>query len=99
MISTDSVMIRRINLTLVVVGLLFLVYYVVQVNELAAQTWNTQAAHTQLGVLNDQHNVLVAQESSLDNRQTLTLLAQQAGLVPADTVSYLVQDHAVAIAP
>jgi hypothetical protein len=87
---------RRSNVGLVIVGLALLMYYVMQVNALAAHAWKMKDANERLGVLREEHNFLVAQEAALDDRQALATLAAHEGLIPADAVVYLVQDHAVA---
>jgi len=88
--------VRWLNAALLIASLLLLLYYVMQVNALAAHAWNMHQANDRLSALHDQHDVLVAQASSLDDRQALTDLVKREGLVPADAVAYLVQDRAVA---
>jgi hypothetical protein len=88
--------IRRINLGLAIVTLALLGYYVVQVNAMAAQAWTLTDANNRLSALQDERNSLVAHRASLDDRDTLVGAANQAGLVPAGPVVYLVHDHAVA---
>lgn len=73
-----------------------LLYYVVQVNLLAGLNWQMRTAQDRLAALGDQRNALVAQQSTLDDRQALTVLADRQGLVPASAITYLVQDHSVA---
>ena len=88
----------RINITLAIAAFGLLVYYVVQVNFLASMAWQTRDANDRLTAINDQRNALIAQESALDERSTLTALAAKAGMipVPANAVVYMVQDHSVA---
>lgn len=85
-----------LNVSLMIVALALLMYYVVQVNAIASQTWKLSDAHDRMIVVQDEHNGLVAQRAALDDRQALTVAAQTAGLVPAGTVVYLIQDHSVA---
>ena len=87
---------RRINVALMIVVLAALMYYVIQVNAVAAHAWNMKDAQERLGILREERNTLIAQEAALDDRQALTELAVREGMVPVDTVVYLVQDHAVA---
>lgn len=86
-----------LNLALAGVSLLFLFYYVVQNNAMAVQVWRARDAQERLTVLADDRNGLVAQQVVLDDRQRLTVLAQRAGMVPAGTVVYLVQEQPVAV--
>lgn len=85
-----------VNLTLASVSLFMLFYYVVQNNAMAVQVWQTRDAQEQLVVLNDERNGLVARQVMLDDRQQLIDLAQRAGMVPAGSVVYLVQERPVA---
>ncbi len=85
-----------LNIGLAIMALGLLTYYVVQVNRLAAQTWNTEQAQTRLAAILDERNSLVARQSELDDRQVLQALAAKEGLEPAGAVVYLVQDTAVA---
>lgn len=85
-----------VNVGLAIAALSLLLYYVVQVNAMAAQTWKLTAANEQLAALQEERNTLVAQRASLDDHDTLSTVATAAGLVPAGTVVYLVQDHSVA---
>ena len=89
---------RKINIGLMIVAVAFLLYYVVQVNMMAAQGWSMRDANTRLASLQEAHNNLVADQATLEDRQSLADLAQQQGLVPAGSVVYLVQDHTVAAA-
>jgi len=85
-----------LNIGLAVVSLTFLMYYVMQANMLASQTWKTRDAQDRLSQLLEERNGLVAQQAQLDDRIVLQDLAQSHGLVPAGAVVYLVQDTSVA---
>lgn len=85
------------NVVLGGISLLLIGYYVVQNNDMAVQVWRARDAQTQLSELREERNELVANRASLDDRQQLTSLAVSAGMVPAGTVVYLVQDQPVAV--
>ena len=84
------------NIVLAVAGVLLLLYYVMQVNVLAAATWQVRDARTRLAGLREDRDSIAAQTAELDDRDVLNALAVQAGLVPAGTVVYLVEPGAVA---
>ena len=81
---------------LAVAGMLLLLYYVMQVNVLAAATWQVRDARDHLAGLREDRDSIAAQTAELDDRDVLNALAVEAGLVPADTVVYLVEPGAVA---
>lgn len=91
--------IYRFNIGLTVAALALVVYYVIQMNGLAAQTWRIQDAQDRLAALRDAKNGLVAQRAEFDDREQLVLVAQRAGMVPVamNTVVYLTQDRPVAV--
>lgn len=84
------------NLALAIVGLLLLLYYVMQVNVLAASAWQLKDARQRLATLREGRDALIAQAAQLDDRPVLEELARSSGLVPAENVVYLVQPSAVA---
>lgn len=88
---------KRINLALIALCVLFTVFYVVQANCMAAQSWKLRDFRVQLSALHDVRNTLVAQEVALSDRENLAILARQAGMVPAEHVVHLVQDRAIAV--
>lgn len=85
-----------LNAALAGVSLFMLLYYVVQNNAMAVQVWRTRDAQARLTALADDRNGLVARQAALDDRQQLIALAQQAGMVSAGMVVYLVQERPVA---
>lgn len=99
-IKTPAVLsspISRLNVAFAVLSVAFLIFYVAQTNAIASQTWRTRHAQEQLTALQDSHNELISQQSVLGSRRQLLEFAQQAGMVPADSVVYLVQDRSVAV--
>jgi len=84
------------NLGLAVAAALLLLYYVMQVNVLAAATWEVRDARQQLAALREDRDTIAAHIAELDDRSVLQELADAAGLVPAGTVVYLVEPGAVA---
>lgn len=84
------------NLGLAFAALLLLMYYVMQVNMLAASTWRLKDMRSQLSALRQERTTLVAQVAELADRPILEALARNSGFVPADAVVYLVQPSAVA---
>lgn len=88
----------RLNYGLAVVSLMLLVYYVVQVNFLAAANWRLKDEAAQLTAARQERDALIAQQSAQDNRTVLENLASTYGLVPVGAVSYIVQHDAVATA-
>lgn len=91
---TSSVM--WVNVALIALTLASFLYYVVAANGLAAQSWRFADAREELNVLLEERNSLVAQQSALEDRTVLSVLAAQSGLVPAGAVVYLVQEQSVA---
>ncbi len=85
-----------LNIGLACASLVMMVYYVVQSNSMAVQVWSSRDAQERLTTLRDQRNALVALQASLDDGQKLMALAQDAGMVPAGSVVYLVQERPVA---
>ena len=73
-----------------------LVYYVVQANLLAADTYRLKTAQQQLVSLKGDRDQLTAGSAQLDDRTVLTNLAIAQGMVPAEHTVYLVQPDAVA---
>ncbi|MEK7637822.1 MAG: hypothetical protein AAB375_00100 [Patescibacteria group bacterium] len=88
--------VAKLNLLLACVSLSMLLYYVVQNNAMAVQVWRTRDAQGRLTALADDRNGLVARQAALDDRQQLIALVQRAGMVPAGTVVYLVQEQPIA---
>ena len=88
--------IARLNVLLAGLSLLMLGYYVVENNATAVRVWRGQDAQQRLAALSDERNGLVARQAMLDDREQLTVLARQQGMVPAGAVVYLVQDQPVA---
>lgn len=88
----------RVNIGLMIAALVLLMYYVMQVNMLAASAWQLKDARDRLGTLADEHSALVARVAELEDRAVLTTLARESGFVPADSVVYLVQPSTVAAA-
>lgn len=86
----------KINVALAAVSLLMMVYYVVQSNGMAVQVWRARDAQERLASLLDDRNGLVAQQAALEDREQLIALAKDAGMVPAGSVVYLVQERPVA---
>lgn len=86
------------NRILLVAVVVLLLYYVVQANTLAADTWRLRAAQDQLSSLRSTRDGIVAQQGQLSDRSVLTQLAAQQGMVPAGTVAYLIQSSDVATA-
>lgn len=91
--------IYHLNIGLAIAALALVVYYVTQMNGLAAQAWRIQDAQQRLAALRDAKNGLVAQRAALDDREQLMLVAQRAGMVPVamNAVVYLTQDRPVAV--
>jgi hypothetical protein len=89
-------MVGLANIGIAAVALLCLLYYVVQVNSMASQTWRIGDARARLASLRAERDTIVARQSELDDRTVLMGLAAQSGMVPSGTVVYLVQDSAVA---
>ncbi|MCC6934340.1 MAG: hypothetical protein IT406_01415 [Candidatus Yanofskybacteria bacterium] len=85
-----------VNGVLAVLAVAALVCYVVQANALAAHAWEMRDAQAQLAEARDVRTTLVAEQSSFDNRQHLTDLAAQLGMVPAGDVVYLTPERPVA---
>ncbi|HUO75576.1 MAG TPA: hypothetical protein VMU12_01490 [Candidatus Paceibacterota bacterium] len=79
-----------------VVALFLLVYYVVQANMLAADTWRLKTAQDQLISQKSARDDLTARQAQLDDRTVLQTLATAQGMVPAEHTVYLVQSDAVA---
>jgi hypothetical protein len=88
--------IGQVNMTLAVAVGALLLYYVVQVNSIAATTWKLRDARDQLSVVREERNTLVARVGELDDRTVLQALAERQGLVPADGVVYIVQSSTMA---
>ncbi len=88
--------IKHINIGLAITACFLLIYYVVQANAMAAQTWRAKDLQERLSILRNERNELVAQQSALDDREHLLTLVRAAGMVPAGAVVYLVQDRSVA---
>jgi hypothetical protein len=88
--------ITKLNIALAAVSLCMMVYYVVQSNGMAVQVWRARDAQERLATLQDVRNGLVAQEAALDDREQLMSLATNAGMVPAGSVVYLVEQRPVA---
>lgn len=88
--------ITRPILILGFVAAFLVVYYVVQANLLAADTWRLKAATDQLVSLKTDRDNLTAQAAQLDDRTVLQTLAVAQGMVPAQTTAYLMQADAVA---
>lgn len=89
---------RPLHIGLVIASLVLLLYYVVQANLIAAETWRLRDVRDQLGALSGKRDALVAEEARLDDRTVLQALALTQGMVPAGTVSYLIQPANVATA-
>ncbi len=85
-------------ITLALVASACLVYYVVQANLLAADTWRLKAAQDQLASLKTDRDELAARQARMDDRTFLESLAKDQGLVPVEHTAYLVQPDAVAAA-
>jgi cell division protein FtsB len=85
-----------LNLGLAIVAVVTLMYYVMQVNVLAASAWQLKDARERLATLREDRDALIAQGAELDDRPVLEALARNSGFVPADTVVYLVEPSAVA---
>jgi len=94
--ATGSTHIAWLNMMFIAVAVACLLYYVVAANGLAAQAWRATDAQDRLTTLLEQRNTLVAQQSALEDRSVLTSLAMEAGMVPAGSVVYLVQNQPVA---
>ncbi len=90
--------VNRTVIFLALVAALCLVYYVVQANLLAADTWRLKAAQDQLASLKTDRDGLAADQAQLDDRTFLESLAKEQGLVPVEHTAYLVQEDAVAAA-
>jgi hypothetical protein len=88
----------RLNIGLAIVALVVLMYYVMQVNMLAATAWQVKDARVRLGALTDEHSALVARVAELEDRAVLQTLARDSGFVPADAVVYLIEPSTVAAA-
>ena len=73
-----------------------LVYYVVQANLLAADTYRLKAAQDQVVSLKAARDGLTAGSAQLDDRTVLTNLATSQGMVPAEHTVYLIEPDAVA---
>lgn len=85
-----------VNGALAALALGALVFYVVQANALAAHAWQMRDAQEQLAEARDARTALVAEQSSFDNRQRLTALAADLGMVPAADIVYLTPERPVA---
>jgi len=94
--SAGGSRIAYMNVALAAISLFMLFYYVVQSNDVAVQVWHSRDTQERLTILRDNRNALVARQSALDDRQQLIALAQDAGMVPAVGVVYLVQPLPVA---
>lgn len=86
----------RINIALALASVSMLLYYVMQNNSMAVQVWRARDAQEQLTTLRDERNRIVGRQAALDDREQLMTLARSAGMVPAGTVVYLVQERPVA---
>ncbi|HTP56656.1 MAG TPA: hypothetical protein VMJ72_00030 [Candidatus Paceibacterota bacterium] len=75
-----------------------LVYYIVQANLLAADTWRLRAAQDTIASLKTERDELTASQAQLDDRTSLEAIATAHGLIPAEHVERLVQPDAVAAA-
>lgn len=84
------------HFVLAAMALALLAFYVVQVNASSAVAWRLTAAQSRLAEVRETRSALVAQQSQLDDRQTLLDLAASQGMVPASSVVYLVQPNPVA---
>ncbi len=93
-----AVHIRPLHVGLAIAAALLLVYYVVQANVIAADTWRLRDAQDQLRTLSSARDGLIADEAKLDDRTVLQALAQAQGMVPAGAVTYLIQPADVAAA-
>lgn len=94
-ISTTS-KVAFVNVALMLIAAASLICYVVAANAMAAQTWRFADAQESLSALIEVRNGLIAQQSEFEDRGVLSKLAADAGLVPAGTVTYLVQPPSVA---
>jgi hypothetical protein len=94
--APSTTAIAWLNLALIAVAVASLLSYVVAANGLAAQAWRFSDAQDEIVGLLDTRNGLVAQQSALEDRTVLSALAADAGMVPAGSVVYLVQDKPVA---
>ena len=94
--AVSFTMLGLTNAVLAVAAALLLLYYVMQVNVLAAATWEVRDASARLAALREDRDTIAAHIAELDDRSVLQELADAAGLVPAGTVVYLVEPGAVA---
>ena len=94
----DTSLFGGANGILGVVVVSLLVYYVVQANMLAADTWRLRTMQDELTRVRDVRAQLVAQQSQLEDRTVLTQSAVAAGMVPAGTIASLTQTANVATA-
>lgn len=94
--SISFTMLGLTNAMLAVAAAILLLYYVMQVNVLAAVTWEVRDARVRLAALREDRDTIAAHIAELDDRSVLQELADAAGLIPAGSVVYLVEPGAVA---
>lgn len=87
-----------LNSVVAIATLALLLYYVMQINIVTASTWRLQDARDRLAAVREERDALVARLAKLDDRTVLQELAEASGLVPTQSVVYLVEDNAVAAA-
>jgi hypothetical protein len=87
-----------LNIALLFVALGLIVYYVVTVNTLASDAWRLRDSQSRLSSVRQDRDGLVAQEAQLEDRTVLQQLVTAAGMVPAGTVSYVMESSNVAAA-
>jgi hypothetical protein len=94
--SAPTRLVGWVNVALAAAALVALLVYVVEANAIASGTWQLRDIEGQLSVVRTDHDALVAQRASLDDREVLLQLAEQSGMVPATAVRYVFEKGPVA---
>jgi hypothetical protein len=87
--------IKILNSSLAIAALILVMYYVMQVNVLAASAWRLRDARERLGAAKQERNELVARQAKMDDRTALSEVAAAEGMELAGAVVYLVQPDAM----
>lgn len=71
-------------------------WYFIQMNGLASSSWRVRDLQEELSAVQSRRDALIASAAALEDRESLAALARTAGLMPADTVSYVIEPQPVA---
>ncbi len=85
-----------VNATLMIGTLILVGAYVVLANSASVNTWKVADANTRISQLSDERNTIIAQQASIEDRAQLLVLAEREGMVPANSLVYILEERSVA---